>query len=195
MATNNVINLNGTGIAKYDGAGTFSAVTVTQHSPLIGASSNGITSAGPLTDGQLLIGHTGNDPSVATLTAGTGISITNGAGSISISSSGGLIWSVETANLTAVVNHGYGANKAGALAFTLPAASAIGAVISIVGMINSWNIVQGAGQRIFFGSTATTLGAGGSLASTDAGDCVEMVCLVADTIWYVKSSIGNITVV
>jgi hypothetical protein len=147
-------------------------------------------------DGRLLIGSSASPYVVCnTLTAGAGISITNGSGSITIGSNGGgLSWSVETADLTAAVNHGYGANKAGALAFTLPATSAVGDVVSIVGMINSWNIVQGAGQRIFFGSTATTLGAGGSLASSNAGDCVEIVCLVADTIWYVKSSIGNITV-
>lgn len=42
------------------------------------------------TDGQLLIGNTtGNTLTKATLTAGTGINITNGAGSITISSSGG----------------------------------------------------------------------------------------------------------
>jgi len=39
---------------------------------------------GPLTNGQLLIGSTGNVPLAATLTAGTGISITNGSGSITI---------------------------------------------------------------------------------------------------------------
>jgi len=42
------------------------------------------------TDGQLLIGNsTGNTLSKATLTAGSGISITNGAGSITIASTGG----------------------------------------------------------------------------------------------------------
>lgn len=37
-----------------------------------------------LTDGQLLIGSTGATPATATLTAGTGIGVTNGAGTISI---------------------------------------------------------------------------------------------------------------
>ena len=42
------------------------------------------------TDGQLLIGNsTGNTLTKATLTAGTGISITNGTGSITIATSGG----------------------------------------------------------------------------------------------------------
>ena len=55
MATNNAINLTGSGITKYDGAGTFSAVTVTQYNALIGSSSNGITSVAPGTTGIPLV--------------------------------------------------------------------------------------------------------------------------------------------
>lgn len=52
---------------------------------------NGGTGQTSYTDGQLLIGNTtgGNTLTKATLTAGSGISITNGAGSITIASSGG----------------------------------------------------------------------------------------------------------
>lgn len=45
------------------------------------------------TNGQLLIGHTANgNYSVATLTQGSGITITNGAGSITIAASGSSTW-------------------------------------------------------------------------------------------------------
>jgi len=51
---------------------------------------NGGTGQTTYTDGQLLIGNTtGNTLTKATITAGTGISITNGAGSITIASSSG----------------------------------------------------------------------------------------------------------
>jgi len=52
---------------------------------------NGGTGQTTYTDGQLLIGNTtgGNTLTKSTLTAGTGISITNGAGSITIATSGG----------------------------------------------------------------------------------------------------------
>jgi len=51
---------------------------------------NGGTGSGSYTNGQLLIGNTsGNTLTKATLTAGSGISITNGGGSITIASSGG----------------------------------------------------------------------------------------------------------
>lgn len=42
-----------------------------------------------LTNGQLWIGSTGNPPTAATLTQGANITITNGAGSITIASTGG----------------------------------------------------------------------------------------------------------
>jgi len=42
-----------------------------------------------LTNGQLLIGSTGADPVAASLTAGSGVTITPGAGSITIAASGG----------------------------------------------------------------------------------------------------------
>lgn len=195
MPTNNSVNLNGTGIAKYDGAGTFSAVTVTNHSPLVGAASNGITSLGPLTNGQLVIGSTGNDPAAATLTAGTGIGITNAAGSITVNSVGsGMTWTVVNGNTNMAVNNGYGSNSAGAVAFTLPVTSAVGDTVAIQGMQGSWNVVQGAGQQIHVGSSASTLGAGGSIASTNAFDAITLVCLVANTIWYAKAPQGNITI-
>lgn len=147
-------------------------------------------------DGQLLIGATAAPYiRVATLTPGAGIGITNGAGSIQIDMvGGGMTWTVETNNLNMAVNHGYGSNKAGALAFTLPVASAVGDTIAIVGMQGSWNVVQAANQRIFIGSSASTLGAGGSIASTNAFDAITLVCLVANLLWYARSVQGNITI-
>lgn len=54
------------------------------------AVANGGTGQTTYTNGQLLIGNsTGNTLTKATLTAGTGITITNGAGSITISAAGG----------------------------------------------------------------------------------------------------------
>src|SRR5271169_5782102 len=93
MPTNNAINLKSSGVQTYDGAGTFTASTLTQHSTLVGAASNLITSLGVATNGQLAIGSTGADPVLAALTAGSGVSITNGAGTITVASTGGgLSW-------------------------------------------------------------------------------------------------------
>jgi hypothetical protein len=61
----------------------------TPHAPVIGSLAGGLTDLGAMTNGQLVIGHTGADPALATLTAGANITITNGAGSITIASTGG----------------------------------------------------------------------------------------------------------
>lgn len=199
MATNNAINANKTGLQRYDGAGTFDAVTTTNNAILIGAASNGITSLA-LTNGQLAIGSTGAGPSAATLTQGTGISITNGAGSITISASGGgVTWSVITADQTIVVGNGYICNKAGLLTLTLPSSPAIGDMFVVTGQNTAlgWKIAQNANQQIFFGTSSTTIGTGGSLSSVNIRDTVTCVCTVAGTsaVWTVIASIGNITIV
>ena len=198
MGTNNAVNISAAGIVKYDGAGTFSADTVTQHSVLVGGASNAITSIA-LTNGQLAIGSTGADPSAATLTAGTGVTITNGAGSITVNAAGGgLTWTVVTGTTqAAAVNNGYIANNAGLVTVTLPATSAVGDTVAVTGINNAtgWKVAQNAGNQIFFGTASSTSGTGGSLASTNTRDVVYLVCMVANGAWNVVGSIGNITVV
>ena len=151
------------------------------------------------TNGQLIIGSTAGAPAAATLSAGTGVSITNGSNSITISASGGgLTWTdVTGATQTIAASNGYLADRGGGVTFTLPASGTIGDVFSIVGVQGSWTLAQNANQQIKYGSSATTTGVGGSLASTNAGDCVALVATntSASTVWRVMSSIGNITVV
>jgi hypothetical protein len=196
MATGNAINANSTGLVKYDGAGTFSATTITQHDILIGGTSNAITSLA-LTNGQLAIGSTGADPSAATLTAGTGVSITNGAGTITVNSIGGaLTWTVVTGATQAMSsNNGYIANRAGTVAFSLPTTSAVGDLIAVTGIntATGWSIAYTTNQQIFFGTATATITTG-SLASVNIRDTVYLVCMTANLTWNVVSSIGNITV-
>jgi hypothetical protein len=53
------------------------------------AGSGAFGAVGPLTNGQIAIGSTGNAPQAATLTAGSGITITNAPGSVTIAATGG----------------------------------------------------------------------------------------------------------
>jgi len=97
---------------------------------------NGGTNQTSYTNGQLLIGNTtGNTLAKATLTAGTGISVTNGAGSITIANSAPSIsWqSVQTTGFTAVAGNGYPCNTtSAAFTVTLPASPTAGDMISII---------------------------------------------------------------
>lgn len=65
---------------------TVSVSGTTNHAIQIGNSSGSLTSLSVGTNGQLPIGSTGANPVMSTLTAGTNITITNGAGSITIAS-------------------------------------------------------------------------------------------------------------
>ena len=66
------------------GNGGTGATTLTDGGILLGSGTAAITATAQPTDGQLLIGSTGSDPSLATLTAGDGVTITNASGSITI---------------------------------------------------------------------------------------------------------------
>ena len=145
------------------------------------------------TDGQLIIGDTGNVPQIATLTAGAGIAIANGAGTITISSTGsGLAWVDATnAAYNLAVATSYGANRGAGVTFTLPAVAAQGTVIEIVGILGLASIAQGAGQSIHVGMFTTTVGAGGSLTMTNLHDCITLRCSVANTEWVTQNMLGN----
>jgi len=84
-------------------------------------------------------------------------------------------------------NNGYVANNAGLVTLTLPAGSAFGTNISIVGTgAGGWLIAQSAGQQIHIGSASTTSGATGSVASTNQYDSINLVCTVANTTWVAR---------
>ncbi len=143
-----------------------------------GTSALGATAAG--TTGQVLTGVTSSAP----VWGSPPVSFT---------------WAVTTIDASMVAGNGYVANKAGLLTMTLPASSAIGDILEITGMNTAlgWKIAQNANQIIHFGTSNTTTGVGGSLASSQIRDSVRMVCVVSGSSaeWNILSSIGNITVV
>jgi len=138
-------------------------------------------------------------PALGALTfAGTnGIAISGAGSTVTIDGSSitDFDWNVETGTSAAMsVNNGYIGNNAGTVTFTLPDTAAVGDMIRVTGLQGAWVIAQNAGDTIHFGDQDTTTGAGGSLASTDSRDAVELVCVVANTNFQVLSSVGNITV-
>ncbi|WP_374001483.1 beta strand repeat-containing protein [Bdellovibrio bacteriovorus] len=76
-----------TGVLPVANGGTNSSTALTNNKVMI-SSAGKIVESAALTDGQILIGSTAGAPTPATLTAGTGISISNGANSINISATG-----------------------------------------------------------------------------------------------------------
>ncbi|RLC69206.1 MAG: hypothetical protein DRH97_00505 [Chloroflexi bacterium] len=84
ITTSGTITLAGTLVVANGGTG---ATTLTDGGILLGSGVGAITATAQPTNGQLLVGSTGVDPVLATLTAGTGIGIANAAGSITITNS------------------------------------------------------------------------------------------------------------
>lgn len=164
---------------------------------LTGAGSPGVDSI-ETDDGSPEVEPDGNG--IISVVGGMGVTVNgNGPGNtVTINAiGGGLSWSViSSATQSISSQNGYFANRGGGVAFTLPATCSIGDTFSI-GAINAggWSLAQNAGQTIKIGSLDTTLGVGGSLASTANGDTIKIVCCVQDTNFVVVSSMGNITVV
>lgn len=173
--------------------------TLTDGGVLIGSGTAAVTISSVGADGQLLIGATSADPVFASVTStGSTITVTEGTNTLNLEVAGAFFtWNEETGtSVSMAVDNGYVANNASLVTATLPTTAAFGSVVRVAGKgAGGWLIAQNASEIIHFGTTDTTTGAGGSLASTETHDAVELLCIVADTEWEVLSSLGNITIV
>lgn len=162
----------------------------------LSTNSTGVPTWLALTDGQIVVGSTAGSPAAATLTAGTGVSITNASNSITIASTGvgSLVWNdVSGTTQAAAVNQGYIISNASLTTVTLPATAAVGSTFAIAGKgAAGWVMQANTGQVINYGSSPTT--SAGSLASTNQWDSVTIVCVTANTTFSVIASQGILTV-
>lgn len=171
--------------------------TQTQYAvPYGGGSTAAFNWLAPLSNGQLVIGSTGAAPVAATISAGTGIAVATGAGSLTISSTGsGLSWNFVAVDTAMVANNGYVLTGATNRNFSLPTTCAQGTVLRLVGNgTGLWTITQAANQLIRFGASVTTTGVAGSLAASAQGNAVHLLCTTADLEFQVLDSVGNLNV-
>jgi len=179
-----------------NGANTVTGLATADSAVLVTSSTGVPVWSGVMTNGQVIIGSTGATPTAATITAGTGISITNGAGSITIANTAlGSSWSVVTSSQTLAAGHSYAANSVSQLTFTLPLTAAVGDTYQILS-INTGGFVtaQAVTQQIFMGNLSDTLGASGTITSNStSGDWIEIVCVVANTTFYANEKQGQVS--
>lgn len=184
-AAQNSLNINTSGVVAYNATtGVFTQSAITQYDTLVGGASNAIVSIAPGTTGQVLTSNGASaSPSYQTVVSA-------------------LAWSnITTTTQTIAGGSGYITNNAATVTYTLPASPTQGQVFAITSGASAaattpWSIAQPATQSINFGNLTTTVGVGGSLASTLKFDTVYLVCVVAGTaaVWNVTSSVGNLIV-
>lgn len=121
----------------------------------------------------------------ALTSADTVVGLSTGANTkFSVSGNAAFTWNVVATNTTMATNSGYITNSSSQIQLTLPTTSAVGDELAISGLgTGGWIVKQAAGQSITISPTTTTVGTGGSLASTNKSDSMRLVCTVANTTW------------
>ncbi len=170
-----------------NGSNTVTGLATANSATLVTNSSGVPAWSSTMTNGQLIIGSTSATPTAATLTAGTGVSITNGAASITISASGGglAIATISGTSQAAAVNTTYTALNSAQTTVTLPSTYAVGDIIVLIGATantGGWVVTANTGDTIRVNNATTS--AGGSVTSAAvAGQTISLVCDVANTSW------------
>ena len=95
-------------------------------------------------------------------------------------------WVTLAAGQPLLINTGYFLNSPVPQNYQLPTVAAFGQLIALVNVnTGPFTIEQAAGQQIWFGNRATTLGVTGSIESLAQGDSLTLICFVPNTIFYV----------
>ena len=146
--------------------------------------------SGSMNNGDIIIGSNSGTPAVATLSAGTGISITNGANTISIASTSGVAWDdAITTPITVAPDTGYLADNGATLSvFNLPIAPQFGTIVRVSGFsAGGWIINAGIGDSFQIGETAGTT----SVASANQWDTIELLYSGSTNLtWILQSGVS-----
>lgn len=143
-------------------------------------------------------GHVVGTAGVVTFANGAGMNITGAGSTVTFNSTGGgLTWnSVAGTSQALAAGNAYVPSNGALTTFSLPAVAAFGDFFIISGLgAGGWAISQGAGQSIILGNQTSTIGAGGSVASTLRSDSIQLVCVAANTTFKAMDFTGNLTVV
>jgi hypothetical protein len=142
-----------------------------------------LTSTAAATNGQLLIGSTGNAPVAAALTAGTAIGITNGAGSITINNTG-------VTSIAGTANQITASASTGAVTLSLPANVTITSGLTVSGLTANSFLYSGTAGLL----TTTAAPTNGQLLIGSTGAAPSLATLTAGTNISISNTAGAITI-
>jgi hypothetical protein len=201
MSTNNEINnLNNLFTTTNGGLG---ASSYTANSIIYARGTTFSFQSTALSAGQVYIGNPSGSMTSTPLAGQAGCVVTNTSGSVLIAMTAAkdITWHNTTTTTVALPSsglNGYICNSASLITLTLNSPGgglAVGTIYSICGLgAGGWLIAQNSSQQILYNNTATTAGVGGSLASSNQYDQVDLVYNGTNT-FTVISSIGTLTVV
>lgn len=146
----------------------------------------GLTTAAVVTQSSGQLG-------TSTITAGTGISVTAGASTITIAATGSeMTWTDNATSFAAVAGNGYFIT-AGSVVATMPASPSQGDTIAFtVDTTSSFEVLANTGQVIRIGSAVSA--SAGNAQSNARGDSLTLVYRSTGTAWIAKDVIGTWTV-
>ena len=134
--------------------------TLTDGGLVLGSGTGAVTSLGQATNGQLVIGSTGADPVLATLTGGSNITVTNTAGGISIAATGLGSGTVQTVSATGTEN-----------GLTLTSdGDTVDPVITLGGALTGVTNSQLVNSNVSFGGVTVALGGADATPAFDLQD-------------------------
>lgn len=178
MATINSIGSSKPVEVVFGGTGV---ATLTDHGILLGSGTGAITPLGEASNGQLPIGSTGADPVLATITAGTGISVTNGAGSITLTSTSTTI-NDQSDSYTLVIGDAgklIRMNKGSANTLTVPLNASVAFATGTVILVEQ----VGSGQTSIAATGGVTINSTGALLNLYGQYSVVCLIKVATNTW------------
>lgn len=190
-------NTNAVSTLLYASSANVMSALATANRASLSTNSTGVPTWLAMTDGQVIIGSSAGSPTAATLSAGTGVTITNASNAITIAATAsGFTWTdVTGATQTIAAQNGYFTDRSGGVTYTLPASGSLGDTFIIVGKLGLTTITPNANQQLLIGSASGTVGVTGTAVGTNVGDCITFVCSTsgASTVWRARDFVGNWT--
>lgn len=187
-----------TGVLTGNGTGAVTANAVTQHGVLVAGASNAVASLSVGGNGTILVGSAAANPVFATPSSTTGVAFggTAGAFTVNIKQGGFAVTPVAGASQALTSQGTFIANDSAQTTFTLPATSAVGDIINVIGSAlntGGWKITYGSNQIIWGPAGSSTLTTGNAATGSAAAQTASLMCVVADTTWVIFANSGTIT--
>lgn len=135
-----------------------------------------------------------NSAGNVSLLGGSGATVTGDPGSNTLTidvSASGLTWTTDVSGPVNVnAGEGHIADAGGAITYNLPATCAVGDGFAFISeQAGGFVVTAAAGDQIRMGNQISSLG--GSISSTAVGDVLELMCVTADSRFFVVDSVGN----